>query len=623
MQIGFISRVDFGSGGFRQGLLELAYQRFKDIGVETIILAGGLVSGSHLKTERPKKIEDREYFYQSKAEELAEIIPRVKTYVMVSLAYDGVIGREIILRLHGLRPDIRPYTKAAERFPIFRGQKSLAVLVPRKSSWRADYVSTPVDRLLKDELKRSTQARADLYAVGCFGVFMHRPAGESPVEYFALPGLSKPEEITATENQVGIVIADIGNDGVRVRNISFKDIVGEERMGIRPPDDLSDVEGKVFEKLRRRGPSTIGVLEDAFADYSGRIGRAMDALVARRRRGYPRIKKDEGSGRFDFDEDWVQRELKYEWHPQKLVKEDRIVALACLHAGSVFTDYQFIVNDLPRIILSEEAQILAVVGDLIQGLKHDLMLRGEVIAGANYTDQENIAGLLLADVLTKVFTQRYDGWKKRRGKNAAEIIEALLPNFVYILGNHDTWVVPLGITPLDRFRCTLSGRLKENISRILGDVKYHAELSQSIDRKIVFANETGNTTSLPSGLRLGLLHPHTNRATTTTLRLQQSMATVADCQVTLVGNFHTAASTAVWERGLGQRVGVQLGTVMYMTPFEFNKNKIVDFGVGILRIYSREGRIIETQTKFSGVSKRRAFSNQVLITDFLRRLGIA
>jgi len=47
--IGLMSRLDWGSPGFRQGLVDLAFQHFEKEGVRFAILAGGLVSYPHLK----------------------------------------------------------------------------------------------------------------------------------------------------------------------------------------------------------------------------------------------------------------------------------------------------------------------------------------------------------------------------------------------------------------------------------------------------------------------------------------------------------------------------------------------------------------------------------------------
>lgn len=629
VKIGMLSRVDYGSPGFRKGLLDLAYKRFREAGVHFVILAGGLFAGRALKQQMPKKKEEHEAYFDELAKYLADVFPRVhhdseiKTYLMVSPAYDGFIGEAAVSRLVALRKDIRLYPKAVERFPLKGMKKKIAVIVPVKAAWRADYASTPVDRVLKDELKRSTQLPADVYSTGCYGVYMNRPKGESSCEYFALPALNKPEEITATENQVGIVILEV-NDSVRVTNISFKDEVSAERELIKAPAGLSDFEQKVFSCLRR-GPSTPGIIEDDLHESRTKIVKALNKIAGIKRRGHPRVREDSKSGRYDFDLSWRQQHLQYAWHPPDEIKEDRIVGFACMHAGSVFTDYDFIVNELPKIILAENATALAAVGDLIQGLKHDLMLRDEVIACANnYTRQEKLAGDLLAKVLGKVFLARLDAkLGVAKPGDVRQLLEECLISLIYIAGNHDEWVKALGFEPLDKFRSVVVRRLQEIVESALAKRQlFTPAVMNIVEKKIIALEATDNRYNLASGLKVGLLHPHTGRAQTTTLRLQQSMSAVPDCHVVLIGNFHTATAMAFWDSRLGQRCGMQFGTLMHKSDFEFKKNKIVDFGIGCLRVRSRNGRILEVETVFCGVPKRKTFSNNDLLEAFEKKIGI-
>lgn len=629
VKIGMLSRVDYGSPGFRKGLLDLAYQCFREAGVHFVILAGGLFAGRALKQQMPKKKEEQDPYFDELAKYVAGVFPRVhhdseiKTYLMVSPAYDGFIGEAAASRLVALRKDIRLYPKAVERFPLKGIKKKISVIVPVKAAWRADYASTPVDRVLKDELKRSTQPPADVYSTGCYGVYMHRPKGESSCEYFALPALNKPEEITSTENQVGIVILEV-NDCVRVTNISFKDVVSAERELIKAPAGLSDFEQKVFSCLRR-GPSTPGIIEDDLHESRAKVGKALSKIAGIKRRGYPRVREDSKSGRYDFDLAWRQRMLQYSWHPSDEIREDRIVGLACMHASSIFTDYEFIMNELPKVILAEKATVFAVVGDLIQGLKHDLMLRDEVVACANnYTRQERLAGDLLAAVLGKVFSARLEAKLGAAGPgDMGQLLDECLIPLIYIPGNHDEWVKALGFEPLDKFRSVIVGRLQEKIEAAFAKKQLPAAAVKNIvEKKIIALESTDNRYKLASGLKIGLLHPHTGRAQTTTLRLQQSMSAVSDCHMVLIGNFHTAAAMALWDSRLGQRCGMQFGTLMHKSDFESKKNKIVDFGIGCLRVKSRNGRILETQTMFCGDPKRKTFSNNDLLDAFEKKIGI-
>ncbi|MEK7516903.1 MAG: hypothetical protein AAB562_04900 [Patescibacteria group bacterium] len=79
VRIGLLSRIDYGSDGFRQGLLNLAAETFKLEDVHLVILAGGLVSGREVekKTKQLKK--------ELKVEEKAL---KIATAALASCAYE-------------------------------------------------------------------------------------------------------------------------------------------------------------------------------------------------------------------------------------------------------------------------------------------------------------------------------------------------------------------------------------------------------------------------------------------------------------------------------------------------------------------------------------------------------
>jgi hypothetical protein len=195
--------------------------------------------------------------------------------------------------------------------------------------------------------------------------------------------------------------------------------------------------------------------------------------------------------------------------------------------------------------------------------------------------------------------------------------------FLYIGGNHDNWQLSSGHTPLDKFRSVITAKVADYIEFLLNKNNLRvADLRNIVNKKIVSLTELDERYVLPSVLKIGMRHPETGRALTTTLRLQQAMGAMSDCQIVLIGNFHTAVAMTMWDPRLGERSGMQFGTLMHKTNFEEKKNKVVDFGIGCLRVWSHSGRIIRTQIMFSGKPSGKVFSNEDLLSLFEKKIGI-
>lgn len=624
-----VSRIDYGSPGFRQGLLKLAFDRGREHKVDFAIVAGGLLSGRHLKSEVPRKPDEQAQFIEDLSAKLAHSLPRLgpngdtKIYIMVSPAYDGRLGPDIGRRLAELRNDVRFYPKPSERFG--RNCKRIAVLVPTKASWRSRYASTPVDGLLGEELRRSTQQVADVYVIGCFGVFVHRPKGESPCEYIATPALHKLEEITSSENQVGAVILEI-NDAVRATNFNFKDVVRDERKLILVPTGLSALEEGVFKQLQD-GPKTSGMIEEALHEDRQKIEKALKRLVEIRRRNYPYVCFDGNSGRYDFDNEWLRENIRYDWDAKSL-REDSLEMFACMHAGSVNTDYPYATGKMAELALAEDITAAAGVGDFIEGLKHELMLRGEVISNMNYTRQSELAGKLVAKFLLNIFLARLEKLlkkdKSRTDSEVQKLIQSCLVIFYFTQGNHDQWPKGLGFDPLTLFYKMLLEKLTLEIRTILKNkgIATPNNLTELVSSRIIATDAHDNICTLPSDLKIGFKHPHQGRAQTTSLRLQASLAAIRGCHVVAIGNFHTAALMTQWDPELGQRIGIQCGTLKHSSEFEDNLNKVVDFGVVCARVWSRDGRIVITQSMFNGDRQGKKFSNDELLDEIEKKLGV-
>src|SRR3989344_2024851 len=619
--VGFISRIDFGSPGYRRGLLELAFDVFRKEKVRFIVIAGGLVSSPNLRPTLTanKKPEEKEALFQEWAHELAEAIPHltnedgkpVKIYIITShaLNYDGVIGKEIAIRLHDLRPqDILYQGEGSARFPMPKMGKIISVLVPIKASWRGGYYSTVVQRLIDDKEKQSAQKFPDIYVIGGTASSILRPKGEMKRPHISLPALHNLKEVNTSENQVGIRVLEVFKDSPEplVRTYSCKDLVSyeNERASVLVPDSLPKVQQDILNELKRQGPASIGMLEDALQPSRETIEKAIKAINAN---GFnPRIIFDETSGKYQFDSEWFARELRYSLPEGDGVGDDRVLAFSCLHAGSVYTEMKFFVNEVPDLILRHNVRTLIDCGDNIQGLKHDLSASGEVIDGTNYTDHERLAANLCAAVITKVFSVRFTaaiGKMNIRAKQSRAVITQAINDslllFNYIDGNHDEWVVPLGMSSLAIFRLTLIEEVVSEIYSILiqNKISFEGDFLKDIVEKHIVKSKI---LSLPSsGLTVDVSHPHMGRASTSSLRSQE-MLRKSQCHICMIGNFHTAIAIEQWDSEFGQRVAIQQCSIVWKTGFEEGHTKILDVVVSYLHVKSANGRIFMTEAMYYG-----------------------
>ncbi|GMR19036.1 MAG: hypothetical protein BMS9Abin34_160 [Patescibacteria group bacterium] len=659
--VGFMSRLDWGSPGFRKGLIYLAFKHFRQEKVRFIVLAGGLVSFPHLKPQLTKTslralaneygfkdIHDKDGTVIVKATDRAQdrlfdewvtgidnAIPQlrikgrkfVRIYIVTSPApnYDGWVGSEIARRLARRRPDIRFWGERSVRFPLKLQNKVIWVLNPLKASWRGKYFSTAVDRLIEDELKQTSQSLPDLWVVGCTASSLQRPEGEKPRPHISLPALHKLQEVHTAENQVGIRVVEFipQTDRFLVRNYTFKDHTANERQWIPKPESANKLQRRIVSTLRESGPSTIGMLEDALGVPRGQIS---DAISKLNKKGYePQIQLDEDSQLYDFCSWWIQNRLAYPMGDPKELREETILGFGCLHAGSIFSEYRFFVEEVPKLILQHGTTVLVGAGDFIEGLEWDLDKKGETMRGWNYTQQESLAAHMISSVMLKVFRVRLEeglqGFKKRKpsAERLKAITETALPTFFYKEGNHDGWLKRKGITPLSKFRPALVRCLVKGIEKILSE--HGLELS-GLDRIAISKVVYGEVHQLPSGLGLTIRHPHMARALTSSLRAQHTLAS-ADTPIVVLANFHVAIAVEQWDSGQGQRVALQAGAIVWRTSFEHLRLKRLDIGVGHLRVLSnQEGRIVMTETAFFGGGDRIELKNELLLDNFMAELGI-
>ena len=219
-KIGFVSRIDFGSKGFRQSAVRESFRILeKDEGTHFNVLVGGLVAQKAIveqmkayvkeksaklapKERAARRAEFEESFLRKCARELAKIIPEVRgsdpenpknerildLFIVTSPAFDGEVGERIAHLLAEERKDVRVGDNpGSERLVVKYVDKVIWILTPVKAVWmRGDYYSTAAERVIKDKIKQTSQGSPDCYVVGGFGSSIHKPKGELRYQYFSV-----------------------------------------------------------------------------------------------------------------------------------------------------------------------------------------------------------------------------------------------------------------------------------------------------------------------------------------------------------------------------------------------------------------------------------------------------
>lgn len=684
-RVGIISRIDCFSRGFRRGLVRLNFERMtSDAGIHFAIIAGGLVSSPDFKRllkegvdaakrerahelarehAKPKnerspvrsiaeiKETTERNLLQQAVDDLTETIPRLrnaqgrplKIYIVTSpaLNYDGEIGVEVAQRLSALRDDIVWWGQEDVRFPLkglyrrdaegnkTQEEKDFWVVLPKKAAWRSRYFSTRPDRLVEDKEMQTRQDMPDLWISDCAAVALMRPAGGIARPRISTPGSHRLQEVTTSENQIGACVVEFfdvprqDHNSVSVRMISLDDFVADERAYIANPSGISGLQTEILDELKKH-PRTVGMLEDLL----GRARSSIEKAVASyQQAGHePFISYDSFSKRYDIHNGWMQQKLTYPFPDTNLLQTDTILAFGCLHAGYETTQYAWWSREVPKLIVRHGVKTVVGAGDYIAGLKHNLHLRGEVIAGMNYTEQQGLAARMIAVAFFKAFRILFDRGAKAIQNPNLHAIEKLadtsLVTFNFYQGNHDKWLLDEGVDPIAYLHSQLVDFLTKDISAHLAKHGYVLPgIEEMVRRHIVFADEH----TLPSGLVLGINHPEMARAGTSSLRAQATLDFRPNVQVEVLANFHTGILVLAWRKDLGQRAGLQVGTIVSGTDFEAGKLKRVDTSVGIMRIRSWNGRIVDVETSFAGPTEKEMerTSSGEIIRATLKARGIS
>ena len=663
--VGVFSGFYYGSDGlFREGLLEINQYVQKRNNVHFLVLTAGLVDGRHLENHlkiqlkgipKNQKLAWTNLLISRIARELSVSLPKlkkpdgklVKLYIITSPIKDRLIGTRIAIALSDLRDDIVYFgDRNDQALPVKhvdskQKNKVDVSLLPaslQRSGLRSKYASTKIQSQV-DTILKVLKPSPDFLCLGGYGVTIHKPAiGEVKCPYMGIPelhALSERETKDDAESEIGTRTIKFRTDGnYTVTTSDFKFIVSKERQLIKAPPSASEIQKKIIDIIKER-PTFIGMLEEKLKVPREIIKKEIDDL-ARFKAG---IVYDDVTTLYDFSKEWIQSRVRYRW-PEKF-NEDIMISFACLHSlatypdGTVLTDCKFILEQLPKIILCENATILVGSGDFIQGSKvHNLHLRGEVFLGLNLTTQENVAAYLVQAPIMEVFKVRFDEFMKGKDqKNISkeeleDAISRFLITFVYCAGNHDLWQTGDAVGALVYFRMYLEKFLLDGIATSIK--KYNFLIDYFTLQKLVISKIVKDLPDekirfiTTNGIKMKSTHPHTARNKTLSIPPETLLNKHSEAQVVIAGNWHTAFEMQQSDESIGLRHMIQVPTLLLRTFFEDNKMKRTDFGINTSCIRSYDKKIYEVETGFFGDKINQGYEreNNAIMEDILHRLNL-
>ncbi len=567
----------------------------------------------------------------------------MKHYIVTSHAYDGPIGVSIVKRLVELRRETKKvndvvYVNAGDptgtthRIKLKNTTKTFAVVVPNKVVWRSRYYSTAPDRYIEDEVKRSTQPHCDYYAFGCGSSSLNRREGEISFQRWTIPSLCKLENAQTSENMIGVRIVKIvpGQKNATLRTISFKDFVSNERQLIKAPKGASVIQKAIIEELKQRANLSPGVLEDLLRDL--KVTRK--ALIKEIQ--HPRMKKaglefDALSGSWDFNKDVFLSQL-YSW-PEENFKKEVLAVIACTHFGSIHTYYRFITVELPALMAKHRVKHLLMVGDVIEGIKHNLIETGEVALGIDVTTQEEVAAYVTAHcmlktldlVLQDVISVEKINVKTVDSKETAALVEEHLLDCLYWVGNHDDWTLPNGVWSLMMFDSKLKEHLFKSLEKVLiknGLPRLTLDDYDKIVKKRVIRMQKNNPRKLSSGVQVDGAHYYARRSMTSSSWPQMMLSDLKNGHVVVCANFHVAEALEEASTSLGLRSSIMIPTSKVKTRFESNMGKRTDFGGVIQSYYTHNGRGMINEVSYIGENPHTSFDNNKGLKLILEHAGV-
>jgi DNA-binding Lrp family transcriptional regulator len=646
--IGVISGIDWGASYHQPWRVKYALMKFKEMGVDLIILAGCLVDMdainaqiknilSENKKRDPYEIasEIAELCAEELAEELEPIESNgriVKIWIVTSHHYED--NKDKYEFLSGLK--LKLGSKIKERYGLLKenivwsrpriniqddvGIPYIDVITPKTAPpFRSQYPSTPIESAIRYHQTSSLEEPAQLYIVGGYGVFIVEPNPRSIITksgYISVPSLHLKEKAgTILQNTLGFSCIELTKEEPRVRTTCFFTDWAprmEKEISLAIYGELfgkKSHEVKVIESVLNFVGTTI-TIGKVVGDTGLKTEEVITAISEIEKRSEIQILK----GSQILGERLIRKITFEDIEKYGYLagaggeKEIRAVATACWHIGSKFTDYDLLYR-IPRIVKQEKARLVFVVGDLVEGVKYQQVLKGEV--------EKNLE------------THR------KQEERAAEIINDLAKQsgckFIVIPGNHDVWILEEVIKTRETLMRMLNAiketrieisefppedrRMVAKIKRLTRDLEDEIEklinnpveplpfFRQLIDKKrvVVLSNPAVWQGIGVRPFHVLLKHPHEASSKTSVLKLIEALSWSIKggkrAKLIVIGNYHenNAFTTRIGDEDF---LMVQTGTLKKESPFEELRNKVPERGIVAFSVNFWRKRLVRVSIAF-------------------------
>lgn len=474
--------------------------------------------------------------------------------------------------------------------------KTIGVVTPTVSSFRAKVLSTPPEREVTYQQQSLLRDIPDFYIGAMFGTTIAElnPRGvPNGKPYISIPSLSIRFTETVLHNSLGYAILSLYPD--RKNRAQFKTeffllndalklecAFAKDQLGKLNDETQRKVVSAIIDKFSAGTKITIGKIEDAAGISRSQVVATIKAL-----KETPfAVELDEDKGEIKNSHTIIPKTCNDLTRYRKgHIKTRKILGLACYHAGDSGVDYDFIERDLPQIILEEEVDVVIIAGDLSEGNKYNQDRRKSTIdCFSTPKDHKELAGWLVADNVFSSFKARYEKTKD---------INASLVTCVVIPGNHDS-EQRNPEPPLEDFYAMLTGRLEWLLEKYLKRMKVNYKNIWALVRQKMILLENPDTYE-----NIGIIHEHMGGSQQSTYKGQNALkqfTTQSDARIVFLGNYHESNFTAV-RIGNDTSIIFTLGTMKRVSPFENQRSKMPEFGVASGNIVTQDDNPIMASIK--------------------------
>jgi DNA-binding Lrp family transcriptional regulator len=644
--IGVISGIDWGASYHQPWRVKYALMKFKEMGVDLIILAGCLVDMdainaqiknilSENKKRDPYEIasEMAELCAEELAEELEPIESNgriVKIWIVTSPYYED--NKDKYGFLSGLK--LKLGSKIKERYRLLKenivwsrpriniqddvGIPYIDVITPKTAPpFRSQYPSTPIESAIRYHQTSSLEEPAPLYIVGGYGVFIVEPNPRSIITksgYISVPSLHLKEKAgTILQNTLGFSRIELTKEEPQIRTTCFfMDWAPHMERAVS-----SAIYGELFGKKSREVKVIESVL--GFVGTTITIGKVVgdtglkteEVITAiseiEKRLNIQILKGNQILGKQLIRKITFEDIEKYGYLPRN-EKEISALATACWHIGSKFTDYDLLYR-IPRIVKQEKAKRVFVVGDLVEGVKYQQVLKGEVEKGLEtHRKQEERVAKIINDLAKQseckfiVIPGNHDVWILDEVIKTREILMRMLNTI------RETRIDISELPPEDRRSVMkikrLTNELESEIEKLMNNpVEPLPFFRQLIDKKRVMV--------LPNpavwqgiGIRpfhVLLKHPHQASSKTSVSKLMNalgwSIKSGKGAKLIIIGNYHEINAFTI-RIGDESYLMIQAGTLKKENPFEELRDKVPEKGIVAFSVNFWRKRLVKASIAF-------------------------